>query len=245
MRPGGALTLVMVALLLVAAAAPLETPAMQSYVFGLLRRGPAWTAERTAVTDSLQRGHMANIQRMASEGFLLGAGPFSGAGELAGVFIFRPDSLPALRAQAERDPAIRARRLALDLWVWHAPVGIGEPYRRLAATPGHRDSMVATTFVFLRKGPQWTAATNPEFVRDQQAHLQNIFAGLASGELAIAGPLEDAGDRIGILVFRGDTTVARRFAGRDPQVTSKRMVLETHRWLVGYGVMPGDTTAPR
>ena len=43
-------------------------PGMESYVFGLLYRGPASTTEETPETKKLQEGHMANINRMADLG---------------------------------------------------------------------------------------------------------------------------------------------------------------------------------
>ena len=50
-------------------------PASVRYRLGLLVRGPGWTPGRTARTDSIQAGHMANIGRMWRHGALLAAGP--------------------------------------------------------------------------------------------------------------------------------------------------------------------------
>src|SRR5262245_47477257 len=72
-------------------------PAGASYQFGLLRKGPSWTAKRTPATDSIQAGHLANIGRMADEGLLVAAGPLLDGGDLRGVFVFRDDSLARLR----------------------------------------------------------------------------------------------------------------------------------------------------
>jgi len=66
------------------------SPAPVRYTLGLLVRGPAWTAERTPRTDSIQAGHRANIRRMWEHGALLAAGPFEDGGDLRGVFVFRP-----------------------------------------------------------------------------------------------------------------------------------------------------------
>src|SRR5438034_692018 len=62
------------------------------YQLGLLSRGPAWTAEQTPHTDSIQAGHLANISRMAKLGVLVAAGPFTGGGDLRGVFVFAPEA---------------------------------------------------------------------------------------------------------------------------------------------------------
>ncbi len=224
-----------------AADGTLPMPEMSAYQFGLLRRGPAWSAERTPASDSIQAGHLANIGRMAEAGILVAAGPLLDGGDLRGVLVFRADSVERLRAEVARDPAVRAGRLTLDLHPWFAPAGIGEPYRRLARQPGHRDSMVRLQLVLLRRGPRWTADDSPETRALQAAHVNAILAGLAAGELVTAGPFGGGGDLRGVLVYRGDSTAARRRALDDPAVRAGRLAVELHPWFVGYGSMPGDT----
>jgi len=87
---------------------------MSSYVVGLLYKGPAWTAEKTPAVESLQAGHMANIQKMADMGKLVAAGPMGDTGQLRGIFIFRADSVAEVKAMAQADPAINAGRLKID-----------------------------------------------------------------------------------------------------------------------------------
>ena len=219
-------------------------PPMASYQFGLLRKGPAWTAKRTPATDSIQAGHMANIQRMWEEGVLVAAGPVLDGGDLRGVFIFHVDSAAQVRALAARDPAIQARRLVLDLHTWNAPPGIGEPYRRLAKHPRFRDSMITLQLGLLRRGPKATDAVTPALEQLRIAHVRGILEGLASGELATAGPCSESGDLQGVLVYRGDSTAARRRALEDPAVRAGEFRIEMHPWLSAYGNMPGDTLAP-
>jgi uncharacterized protein YciI len=219
-------------------------PPMATYQFGLLRKGPAWTAKRTPATDSIQAGHMANIKRMWEEGVLVAAGPMLDGGDLRGIFIFRVDSAAQVRPLAARDPAIQAGRLVLDLHTWNAPPGIGEPYRILAKQPGHRDSMVTLQMGLLRRGPKATATTTPALERLRIAHVRAVLDGLASGELATAGPFSESGDLQGVLVYRGDSTVARRRALEDPAVRAGELKVEMHRWLSAYGNLPGDTLAP-
>ena len=210
---------------------------MASYRFGLLRRGPAWTAQRTPAIDSIQAGHMANIGRMADQGVLLAAGPIGDRGDLRGIFIFRPDSLASIRELAGDDPAIRSGRLVLDLYSWSAPAGIGEPYRRSAQRPGHRDSMVRLQLVLLKAGPNATNEVNAE-PRSLQAAR---FRALASGELATAGSFTDGGALRGVLVYRGDSAFAHGRALDDPAVKTGHLTVEMHPWFTAYGTMPGDT----
>ena len=102
---------------------------MRFYVFGMLKRGPKWTAEDTPETRKIQEGHMANIQKMAAMGKLIVAGPMAGDGELRGIFIFDAKSIDEVKAMAEMDPAIQSGRLTLELHKWYAAAGmrVNEP----------------------------------------------------------------------------------------------------------------------
>jgi len=239
----GRIAIVSMALLAISVISAAETtgPPMAVYTLGLLRRGPAWTPERTARTDSLQRGHMANIERMAAEGMLLGAGPFRSGGDLRGVFIFGGDSVAALRMQAERDPAIQAGRLHLALYLWSAPAGIGQPYRRMAGEPGFRDSMITLQLALLWPGPRSRARETAATRRLHEAHLAYERDRLASGDYASAGLVDGSGELVGIVVVRGDSVTARGIVDRDPMVKAGRLAATVIPWMVAYGVMPGDT----
>ena len=223
-----------------AAAEPPPLP-MANYHFGLLRKGPAWTAQRTPATDSIQAGHMANIGRMAEEGALLAAGPLLDGGTIRGVLIFRADSTVRPRALVARDPAVKAGRLALDLYAWNAPAGIGEPYRRMAQQPGHRDSMVRMQLVLLKAGPNAPREITPETRAAHRARTAEMLRAVAAGELATAGPVRDGGDLKGVLVYRADSATAHRRALEDPAVKAGELTVEMHPWFAAYGTMPGDT----
>ena len=104
--------------------APAATPQMATYYVVFLRRGPAWTAERTPEVLAVSEGHMANIRALADAGKLVIAGPFleqSGQGALAGLFILRVGSLEEARATTETDPAVKARRFTYEIVPWLGP----------------------------------------------------------------------------------------------------------------------------
>ncbi|MCM3870267.1 MAG: YciI family protein [Pyrinomonadaceae bacterium] len=89
-----------------------------------LTRGPKWTAERTPQTEEIQKGHMANINRLAETKKLVVAGPFGDNGELRGMFVFKVASLAEAKELADSDPAVKAGRLGLDVHTWMVPEGI-------------------------------------------------------------------------------------------------------------------------
>jgi len=99
------------------ASSHIETPlTLENYYFAILRRGPKWTAESTAETQKLQQGHMENIMKLSKEGKLSVAGPFSDGGDMAGIFIFKLDSLEAAKALVATDPTVVAGRLVAEIY---------------------------------------------------------------------------------------------------------------------------------
>jgi len=98
--------------------APGLPPGMAKVYLVLLKKGPAWTAEKTEATAAIQAGHMANIQRLWKEKKLIVAGPSGDDGDLRGVFVFDTDSLDEAKALAASDPAVKAGRLAPEFHSW-------------------------------------------------------------------------------------------------------------------------------
>ena len=97
---------------------PAAPPKMEKVYLVLLKKGPAWTAEKTEATKAIQAGHMANIERLWKEKKLIVAGPGGDDGDMRGVFVFDTDSLDEAKALAASDPAIKAGRLAPEFHSW-------------------------------------------------------------------------------------------------------------------------------
>ena len=89
-----------------------------------LTRGEKWTPEKTPATEEIQKGHMANINRLAEMKKLIAAGPFGDNGLLRGIFVFRVGSLEEAKALTSTDPAVQAGRLAMDIHPWMVPEGV-------------------------------------------------------------------------------------------------------------------------
>lgn len=120
------------------AAAPTTCPApgagtleMREYFLVLLRRGPAWTAEKTDATAKLFEGHMANIEAMARSGALVLAGPTDAPATdptaIAGIFVFGVATRAEVEALIANDPAIAAGRLVPEILPWYGPAGLTYP----------------------------------------------------------------------------------------------------------------------
>ena len=89
-----------------------------------LTRGEKWTPEKTPATEEIQKGHMANINKLAEMKKLVAAGPFGDNGRLRGIFVFRVASLEEAKALTAGDPAVQAGRLAMDIHPWLIPEGV-------------------------------------------------------------------------------------------------------------------------
>ncbi len=215
-----------------------SAPASRLYVLALLRRGIAWTPERTAHTDSIQAGHLANIRRMFDAGEMFGAGPFGDDTPLRGLFFLRTDSTGEVSPMLQEDPALASHRLRAELHRWWGPEGLSTDYQRRAAA-GARDSMVSYTFVLLHRGPNWTANATSGVRRVLKSHAKHLARLRGRGALIATGAIEGTGELRGILVFDADTAATRRAVEKDPAVKAGRFVPEIHPWWTAYGVIPG------
>jgi uncharacterized protein YciI len=102
---------------------------MRIYYMGFLTRGAAWTPEVTEATKKLQEAHLANITRLAEDGRLLIAGPFSYEAtdadqSLRGIFIFDTETRAEAEELAATDPAVKAGRLQIRVIPWYGPYGL-------------------------------------------------------------------------------------------------------------------------
>jgi len=92
--------------------------------FAFLTRGEKWTPDKTPATEEIQKGHMANINRLAEMKKLIAAGPFGDDGRLRGIFVFRVGTLEEAKTLIGTDPAVQAGRLAMEIHPWMVPEGI-------------------------------------------------------------------------------------------------------------------------
>ncbi len=98
---------------------------MKQYVLAYLKRGPNRT-EDPAEAEKIQKGHMANINRLAEEGKLVLAGPFLDDTEIRGIFIFNTISVEEAEIWTNTDPAIQAGSLIMELHPWYGSAALIE-----------------------------------------------------------------------------------------------------------------------
>jgi uncharacterized protein YciI/uncharacterized damage-inducible protein DinB len=213
---------------------------LDHYQFGLLKRGPKWTAERTPETQKIQEGHMANINKMAKAGKLMAAGPMGDNGDLRGIFIFKAASLEEARTLAAEDPAIQSGRLTLELMDWMGTKGIGAKLQEESkVNPNPKYTMTIYYLALLSRGPKWAGATSPENQKLQLDHLWHVRKMMDAKTFVAAGPFDGKADLRGIFVIAARSSEeARAVVDADPAVKSGHLTVELRPWYVAREVWP-------
>lgn len=97
---------------------------MKSYVLVILKTGPT-KIEDKAVTDSLFRGHMSTINKLAKEGKLVVAGPLQKNDKsYRGIFILNVKTIEEARDLLIEDPAINAKIFDPEIFQWYGSAAL-------------------------------------------------------------------------------------------------------------------------
>jgi len=96
---------------------------MKNYVLAILKTGPK-TFEKPKL-DSLFRGHMDNIVKLASEGKLVVAGPLGqNDRNYRGIFILNVDNFDAAKALLQGDPSIVQGLFDVEYFKWYGSAAL-------------------------------------------------------------------------------------------------------------------------
>jgi uncharacterized protein YciI len=140
--------------------------------------------------DSLMKGHMANINRLASEGKLLAAGPFDGGG---GLFILNTTNKDEAQQWLSTDPGVRAKRWNIELLPYKPRTGgvcpVGEPYEMVSYQFVRFDAVVS----------KFNASTHVDIIRKHDEYVRSI---VTTGNVVTEAVFGDTDG--GILIVKGD-----------------------------------------
>jgi uncharacterized protein len=99
---------------------------MKSYYLVILKTGSANISDK-AISDSLFRGHMNNIQRLAAENKMVVAGPMGKNDRTyRGIFILNTSSLEEAQKLVASDPAVQAKVFDAEYYPWFATAALQE-----------------------------------------------------------------------------------------------------------------------
>jgi len=97
-------------------------PAMKTYTFVMLKKGPNRTQDSLTVVD-IQKRHIEHLENLASSFELNVAGPFLDDGNWRGLLIFNSDDLEKVKTLVEADPAVSSGRLSYEIHPWMSQKG--------------------------------------------------------------------------------------------------------------------------
>jgi uncharacterized protein YciI len=97
---------------------------MKPYVLVILKTGSN-KVDKKEVLDSLFRGHMNNINRLAENGKLVVAGPLKKNDKTyRGIFILNTKTIEEAAALLNTDPAVQAKLLDAELYQWYGSAAL-------------------------------------------------------------------------------------------------------------------------
>jgi uncharacterized protein YciI len=99
---------------------------MRNYILVILTTGAADIKDKK-ISDSLFKGHMSNMGRLANEGKLVVAGPF-GKNDLGyrGIFVINSSSEDEAKALVNTDPAVQAGVFSAVYLKWFCTAALME-----------------------------------------------------------------------------------------------------------------------
>lgn len=98
---------------------------MKTYVIVMLTTGKAKIDDKTKL-GGLMKGHMENIGKLAREGKIVVAGPFSGKNQrdYRGMFIFNTKSKEEAESWVKTDPAVSAGVFNYEIFPWYGSAAL-------------------------------------------------------------------------------------------------------------------------
>ena len=106
---------------------------MRQYVMVILKTGPS-PKPKGEERDAMFKGHFANIERLASEGKLVLAGPFDGVDGWRGMFVFAVKDIDEAKQLTATDPVIASGEMIAEYHKYYgsaALMQVNETHNRI------------------------------------------------------------------------------------------------------------------
>ena len=97
---------------------------MRKYVIAFLYSGDRVAEYSKEERAEIQKGHLANISKLADIGKLILAGPFFGNEAMRGIFVFDVPSIEEAETLTITDPSIKAGVLKMELKEWYGSAAL-------------------------------------------------------------------------------------------------------------------------
>lgn len=185
----------------------------------------------------MQADHVGNLGTLGKQGRGLAAGPLGDNGFIRGIVVLKVASLEEVKDCFKPDPFVQNDVLAVEAHPWLANVnGFGKPDEPFA--------MAQHTLAIVRKGPNFQAKSGAVTPDELVQALPSLRTQSDTGELVVSGPMLDAKELFGVMLFRSaSSTNLQTQLDQEPAVKSGRLTVEFHPQFMGSGVL-GKATPP-
>jgi uncharacterized protein YciI len=184
----------------------------------------------------MQKEHVDSLGALGRQGRGLAAGPLGDDGFIRGIVVLSLTNASEIKDCFQPDPFVQSDILAVEAYRWltdatrfQKPL---EPFK-----------LAKHTLVVVKKGASYEALRDPLTTVTMLSLMPSLRSWADTGDLAVSGPLVDAGDLVGILLFipeNGETIRAALDA--DPAVKAGRLKVEVHPQFMGAGVLRKPTS---
>lgn len=191
----------------------------EKYVYVFLNTNPDKAELPKSAVDSLQEGHMANIQKLVAENKLLVAGPFDGGG---GIFIMNTPSTKEAEEWISTDPAIAANRYRIELLPWTPRVG------GVCLIDAEAEFVTYTFIRYNTHITKFNVQDAPLWFNRHDMYLDKI---ISAGTVISEGVFDNSDG--GVLVIKGD--IEKEVIMNDPAVSNGIIQPDIKKIWVGKG----------
>jgi uncharacterized protein YciI len=217
-------------------------PSIRTYYLAFVRDNPDFVEEEWI--DDAMADHRVDRANTAGDQYLrslivgevaLLAGPLEDGGPIRQLAVLDVATPQEAAFVFENSPGIQTGRMKVEILAWRAPEGI---LKRAKDPANLRDAYVG----FLKRPVQVPEHTREQLEELERGHLENLRRMTETGELVLAGPVENGGELRGLMIFRGqDEERIRELVGADPAVRARRLEVELHRWRIPKRSWPPKT----
>lgn len=193
----------------------------ESYFFVYLNSNPDKNIISEDSAQFLQNAHLANIERLYTEGKIVAAGPFTGGG---GLFIFKMESIEETKELLATDPGINAKRWKLEVLPMNILKGgicqLGENYE-----------MTSYTFVRFVKDPHDASLNTAELLESKE---RLVYLNNEENKIIIAASYGKKSGGFLILQTK-DGVIAENILEKDPATTKTELLYSSKILWIAKG----------
>ena len=223
----------------VAQAGPSTAPGGRSCYWVFLNKGPG--RSKTAAMSKeevakMQKEHVDNLGTLWRQGRGLAAGPLGDDGFIRGIVVLSVTNAAEIKDCFKPDPFVQNDILAVEAYRWLTDMSrFQRPYEPF--------KLAKHTLVVVKKGPNYTPPKETLSANSMLTLMPSLRSSADKGDLAVSGPLVDAGELVGILLFiPGSGETIRGALDSDPAVKAGVLKFDVHPQFMGAGVLrrPGE-----